>query len=711
MKKTTLTLTLFLALSNLVAQTHQHINTVPSKPNYCGEAIETNRLKEAYPSFSEIMMTEQEEFQNGYENFLDSWSPYDRATYVIPMVVHVVHLGGDENISDEQIMDGIQQLNADFSMTNDDLGATVTAFAGITGNADIEFRLATKDPSGQCHPGITRTYSETTFDEGNSGPTYHPIVDAVEDAQGTWPQNEYMNVFICINPNGNAGYTFRPTNWFPKDRMYGSIFLRHDYMGTIGTSNSGRKHTFSHEVGHWLNLAHPWGNSNTPADPDNCGTNDGVPDTPNTIGWTSCILDGESCGSLDNVQNIMEYSYCSTMFTEGQAARMIYAITETTTADRYKLILSDNLSDTGVDAPGDLCEASFSSNQTVICAGQTVNFSDDSYHTVTDWTWTFEGGSPSTAGTENPSITYDTPGVYTVSLEVTNGDDSESVTEENYIIVLPNTGEGLPYRESFESFDAFPDNDRFVVENEDGEVTWELYTEAGYASSKSLYIENYGMDNGSKDAFVSSTIDLSSVDPDDEIIFNFKVAYNLRNSDNDEWIRFYISKDCGETWALRKNVKDDDLGETVSTSPYSPAGLADWRQVNITNILPDYYVDNFRFKIEFDNDGGNNVYVDDINLYPASMSSITEQELTTSLTVFPNPLQSTATIQLDQAASEQVTISLFNAMGQKIQDLFVGEMPAGQNQINWSTADLLKGVYIVQVQSGSTLHTIKLIKK
>lgn len=692
------------------AQTNQHTHTSDTPVNYCGEAIETNRLKAEHPSFAEAMESEQADFQTNYETFLDHWSPYDRSSYTIPVVVHVVHLGGDENISDEQIMSGMEELNADFSMTNVDLGATVPDFAGITGNPDIEFRLATKDPDGNCHPGITRTYSETTYDVGNSGSSYHPIVDAVEDAQGNWPQNEYMNVFICIDPNGNAGYTFRPTNWFPQNRMYGSIFLRHDYMGIIGTSNPGRRHTFSHEVGHWLNLPHPWGNSNTPTDPDNCGMDDGVADTPNTVGWDFCDLDGESCGSLDNVQNIMDYSYCSTMFTEGQAARMVYALTESAVAGRYKLIQPTNLASTGVDGPGDLCEASFSSNQTVICSGESISFTDNSFHTVTDWEWTFEGGSPSSAGSPNPTITYTTPGVYTVSLNVENGVDSETVTEENYIVVLPTSGEGLPYHESFEAYETFPDNERFVVDNGVNDVTWSLNSETGYVGSKSVYIENFGVNNGSFDAIESSTIDLSSVDPEDEIIFNFKVAYNRRNSDNDEWMRFYISNDCGETWALRKNIKDDDLGETVSNSPYTPAGMAEWKQVNITNILPDYYVENFRFKIEFENDGGNNVYVDDINLYPASMTTLNESSLNTTLKVYPHPIQATTTIKLEQVQTAPVTIQLFNALGEMIEVVYTGELSAGMHQINWSTATLPKGMYILQVQSASNNQTIKLIK-
>ena len=80
--------------------------------------------------------------------------------------------------------------------------------------------------------------------------------------------------------------------------------LRHDYMGVIGTGSNTARHTLSHESGHWLNLAHNWGGTNTPADAGNCSDDDGVADTPNTIGWTTCNVNGNTCGSLDNVQNI-----------------------------------------------------------------------------------------------------------------------------------------------------------------------------------------------------------------------------------------------------------------------------------------------------------------------------------------------------------------------------------------------------------------------
>ena len=102
-----------------------------------------------------------------------------------------------------------------------------------------------------------------------------------------------------------------------------------------------------------MNLKHPWGDSNDPGLPENCDMDDGVADTPNTVGWDHCDLNGASSGSpKDNVENFMDYSYCSVMFTKGQKARMIAAL-DTNIADRNNLWSPNNLIATGVaDTPG-----------------------------------------------------------------------------------------------------------------------------------------------------------------------------------------------------------------------------------------------------------------------------------------------------------------------------------------------------------------------
>ncbi|WP_027419819.1 M43 family zinc metalloprotease [Crocinitomix catalasitica] len=675
----------------------------------CGSTEAIQQLYIDNPEFEHATEAEQARMQEEYEEFLTSWSPGDRSTYVVPLVVHVVHLGGEENISNEQIYNAIEQLNDDFNMLNDDSDETIAEFADIRGNCDIEFKLATKDPSGACHSGITRTYSSTTYDEGRDR-SGHPIVEAVEDEHGTWPQNKYMNVFVCIDPNGAAGYTYNPAGWYSASGMDGSIYMSHDYMGIIGTGSIGRRHTLSHEVGHWLNLSHPWGGSNSPTLISNCGIDDGVDDTPNTIGWDNCSdLYGSTCGSLDNVQNIMDYSYCSTMFTEGQAARVQAALLGGT-AQRYKLSTPANLAATGVDAPGELCAAEFSSNTTIICAGGSVDFSDNSFHTVTDRTWTFEGGTPSTSTLTNPTITYDTPGRYAVTLVANNGGSSVSNTTTNYITVLSNPGSSLPYSESFETLSPFPDFDRFMVEGSEDLANWEITSEAASHGSKSLKLENFDMDNGSIRSIISGSIDLSEVDPDDDMIFNFKYAYNLRRDDDLEKLKFYISKDCGETWAFRKNIQGDNLSEVTNSSAYTPASVDEWYQVDITNIISDYYVSDFRYKIEFENDNGNNIYIDEINMYAASMAGLTEFEQALNLKLFPNPSKGNTTLNITAKAGEDYKITVLNTMGSRVLDVYNGQLGNGYNTLEMETGQLATGIYLVQIESNNQVETIKLVK-
>jgi PKD repeat protein len=698
---------LFTSLS--FSQNNNHSG--PANPHFCGNVENEQRLYEGNPELKEQIEAEQAQFQIDYEIYMQSWSPGDRVAYVIPVVVHVVHLGGPENISNAQIYNGIELLNEDFSMSNADNANTVAAFQGVIGNADIEFKLATKDPSGNCHSGITRTFSNTTYDTGLSFQDgNHPIVDAVAAEHGTWAQNKYLNIFICIDPIGNAGYTYRPTNAIPNSSMYGGIMLRHDYMGVIGTSSNTARHTLAHESGHWLNLSHNWGGTNTPADTGNCSDDDGVNDTPNTIGWTSCNVNGNSCGSLDNVQNIMEYSYCSTMFTQGQAARMHLALNNNT-AGRNNLWTANNLAATGTNTPSvTICEVDFSSTNTVICAGSTVDFSDLSYFGVTARSWSFTGGTPATSPDSATTIVYNTPGIYGVSLQISDGVNSTSETQANFITVLPNPGVALPYNEGFETI-SFPDNYNFFVENDDDGNTWGLTATAASTGTKSLKLNNYNVTAGTEDRFVSGPIDLSVVDASDDFLLTFKYAYKKRSSADDEWLRVYISKDCGETWSLRKNIHGDALSGQVNSSAYTPTSENEWTTVMLTNITSSYFVENFRYKIQFDGEGGNNIYVDDINLYPQSWLDNPENTIENTISVYPNPTQTKSTIHYFSVSNDEVNISLYNIVGENVMDVHNGIINSGANQFEVNMADLPKGVYVVRITDLKGIHTVKLIKE
>lgn len=680
--------------------------SIPTNPEICGEHEHRNNLINSNPEFKSQDSIDEVEFQNFYENFLSDWSPNDRSTYIIPVVVHVVHTGGIENISNEQIFNALETLNNDFSMQNADVNSTITAFQNVIGNADIEFRLATKDPFGNCHSGITRTHSSTTNDVGMSGGG-HAIVDAVAAQHGVWPQGDYMSIFVCKDPSGNAGYTYRPSNFFSPNEMYGAIFMRHDYTGVIGTSSSQAEHTLSHEAGHWLNLSHVWGNNNSAGDATSCGIDDGVSDTPLTIGWQSCNLNGTTCGSLDNVQNIMDYSYCSTMFTVLQGARMQAAL-NSGTAGRSNLSSISNLQTTGVNGVSDeICDAVFISNTTIICPGEQIEFSDISVHNITGRNWTFVGGSPVTSTDSTVSVTYDTPGEYTVILNVFNVVNNETTTYTNVIKVLGS--QSLPFTEGFENLSLFPDNIRFSVDNPNLDYTWSLSNSVSSSGSSSLILKNYYVNNQDFDKLISGNIDLSVLDPDDDVTLSFKYAYNKKESNNDEWLRIYVSKDCGETWVAKKLIHGNLLSNQVTASYYSPDD-DEWQLVEITNISNTYYVENFRFKIEFISDNGNNIYLDDINITSPNFSDLNDIEETFETVLYPNPTENISELKITSSIGKDVDIKIYNVAGQVIKNVFTGKLESSNTSFNVDAGNLEKGIYYVSIKSDNQSKTLKLIK-
>jgi len=241
---------------------------------------------------------------------------------------------------------------------------------------------------------------------------------------------------------------------------------------------------------------------------------------------------------------------------------------------------------------------------------------------------------------------------------------------------------------------------------------WGLSTVAGAeSSSQSAFLYNYGNDDLSIDELISGTIDLSGVDPSDAMIFNFKYAYRKRNTENDEWLRFFISKDCGETWALRKVIHGGDLSSVTATSSYTPQPGAEWYSVDVTNINSEYYVSNFRYKFQFENDNGNNIYLDNINLYPSSMTSLVEQNQEIGLSLYPNPAKEKTDLVVFGLSGENFKIGLYSALGQEISLLYNGDIIKGTNKFEINTAALTEGFYLVKIENEDYQETIKLIKR
>ena len=113
--------------------------------------------------------------------------------------------------------------------------------------------------------------------------------------------------------------------------------------------------------------------------------------------------------------------------------RTVYVAIQCVSDDAFAFLIDDILISSEYSEP----EAEFTADNTTVEAGATVNFTDQSTMMPTSWSWTFDGGTPATSTQQNPSVVYETPGTYSVSLTVTNAQGSDTETKTGYITVTP----------------------------------------------------------------------------------------------------------------------------------------------------------------------------------------------------------------------------------------------------------------------------------
>ncbi|NJL13763.1 MAG: PKD domain-containing protein [Microscillaceae bacterium] len=346
------------------------------------------------------------------------------ALYTIPVVVHIIHNGGSENISDAQVQAGIQHLNDAFRLQppyDGPLGADV----------EIEFCLARQDEFGNPSTGINRVLSPLT-DHNSSN-------DLALKNLSRWDSRKYLNIWlvkeICMPSYGCsvAGYAYYAS-------AHGSLF-----DGVVnearwfGSSTNGSK-IHVHEVGHYLNLRHTF-NGGCPND-DCLVQGDAVCDTPpdDSKAGVACGSSVNTCftddddlslnnpfrptalGGLgdqpDMHQNYMDYGFqsCQNAFTAGQKDRMLDALTN---------IRSSLLSSLGCENP---CLASINlditaSSPATIPLGTTVNFSNATTG-AGGYTWDWRVNGVSQASTPDFSYLFGATGLFEVQLVADNGNIS-----------------------------------------------------------------------------------------------------------------------------------------------------------------------------------------------------------------------------------------------------------------------------------------------
>ncbi len=252
----------------------------------------------------------------------------------IPVVVHVIFHKDEENLERSQIDSQIAALNRDFRANNADIVDVPEPFEPTVADPLIEFALAVRDPMGNETTGITRTRTslkEFPYNRLDRLATkkLDDLIKHDEFGKAAWPRDRYLNMWTCSIESGLLGYAQFPGGPASTD----GVVINNTAFGSGGTAqapfNLGR--TAVHEVGHWLDLLHIWGD-----DGQGCRGSDNVTDTPNQAGSNGSDVRKEdfphiSCDNGPNgdmFMNYMDYVDDDTMvmFTSGQVARMNAAL-------------------------------------------------------------------------------------------------------------------------------------------------------------------------------------------------------------------------------------------------------------------------------------------------------------------------------------------------------------------------------------------------
>jgi hypothetical protein len=289
----------------------------PTNPQFlsasrtCG-TVEFNEMQmKLHPEFRENRK-QIEEFTRNYQ------VSGNRVVITIPVVFHVVYNTQAQNISDAQILSQLEVLNRDFNRSNSDTDQTPAVWKPIAANTQIQFCLAQRDPNGNATSGITRTQTSVTAFNGSSD---QRIYFTAQGGHDIWDRDKYLNIYTCNLGGGLLGYAQFPGG---NPQTDGTVNL-YTAVGTVGNINPpyDKGRTVTHEVGHWLNLYHIWGDE--PA----CAQDDEVADTPlqgNSSSGCPTFPHTDACQPNSPgvmFMNYMDYSNdaCMNLFTLGQSVR------------------------------------------------------------------------------------------------------------------------------------------------------------------------------------------------------------------------------------------------------------------------------------------------------------------------------------------------------------------------------------------------------
>jgi PKD repeat protein len=723
MRKTVFTL--FTALLLCVSAVYaQNINN-------CATGEYTKALSEVNPQM----------FEAARQAFESNWQAYEKANagknsfgkkgdkIIIPVVVHVFHDYGPENLSDAQVNKIISDLNKYYNADPTLVAGVRPVFQPFIANCNFEFRLARKDPNGNCTNGIVRVQTPLTYKANN----------AIK-ALSTWDTKRYLNIWTAreVYSNGRAVGGFAQLAYSGLPSTDGLLVV---------ATQALNGNTVSHEIGHSMGLLHPFEGSES----DSCSNGDGVDDTPRTyfLYAAGSVNSGRpdscahpnfnTCGNEtpdypDQQENIMDYfggSCAGVMFTLGQEARMRYCIENY----RAKLVSQENLVSTGVLDPIASCApiaafglraGSLNTFGRSVCKGTGINFVDQSYNgTPTSWEWNFgDGATPATSTAQNPAnVVYSTTGSKTVTLKVTNAQGENTQTYTNVITVVEPSV--LNYHAYIPDYPITTEGWEFWGDN--AGINWKITDRGVFSGERSIMLQGNNSPVftmfGKQYSVVSPYFDLSS-GASPYISFKYAFARNFypgstTSATNDE-LSIQGSTDCGLSWKNVRATLDASALSTIASTAlaysvnFIPVNASvgtggQWKQVSV-NLASEFRKPNVRFRIMFESGGGNNLYLDEIRIgQNTGLNELTAQDI--ALNIYPNPFSTTAVVAYSLPRTDNVSVEVFDLVGKKITTLFEGKQAEGAQQVSFDRTQygLSTGMYFVKINIGNSGITQKVL--
>jgi Pregnancy-associated plasma protein-A/Secretion system C-terminal sorting domain len=692
--------------------------TVNAQLHSCGTEAVTQHWAKQNPEAYKAFLDKHEALEQVIQTITPTSDKKTRATiYTIPLVVHIVHAYGAEYITDAQVLDAVRILNEDYNKANADTSAVIAGFKNIIGNVGFKFVLARKDPNGKCTNGIDRIYSYKTA-----------VADDFSKLNG-WDPTKYFNVWVIHDflNTGVAAYAYLPSSIGGGGgvaSIYDGIIATYDNVGSIGAAAGGYARTLTHEFGHSFNLLHTWGTGNTPG--VTCGS-DFVFDTPTTKGSNStCNLSLATCttGVIENVQNYMDYSFCSRMFTAGQATKMVNVVTSNT-AGRGTLVSTASLNAAGVLLPVQDCapEADFSPNRYFMCksgsVASTVNITNRSYgDTITSFAWNITNSNSNGATTANVnSVQFTKSGWQTISLTAGSNMGSSTKTKTNILYVSDNTvlntnNSGQNFEDSasasfWPTFNIYNNALKYTTVNAgiNGGNCLKLNTYDNRAALPNQQIETY---HGDVDELISPAYNLTGCTGCNVSFYTSSSLNSAANGDPTDVLLLQYSTNCGGTWKTMGTIADTsnlfNRGTAFAASERIPSDFSHWA-ARVYPIPVAAQTGTVYFKWKYTaSDVGANFYIDNINIGSWALALKPTLKNNAGLNIYPNPSKNTSTFQVLPTPTTYIIVA--DITGKIVKEISNATINNAKGEVDIDAANL-NGLYVVTVFENGVATTSK----